>query len=87
MCPKIGGLAGEFRSVIDHHDLGHASLERKTVKYTDDPKAWERAVDLERETLPAALIHDVEATKYSPIDQGVADEVHGPALVEAFSSN
>src|ERR1700753_324864 len=87
MSPKVKGLACEFRPVIDHDDLGHASLAYETVKNSDHPKAWQRAVYLERETLPAALIHDVEAAKRSPVDQGIADEVHRPTLVEAACPN
>jgi hypothetical protein len=61
MSPKIKGLACELRPVIDHYDLGHASLAYETVKNSDHPKARKRAVYLEREALPTVLIHDVEA--------------------------
>jgi hypothetical protein len=72
--------AGELEAIVDHGTLGKASLRGEPLEHSNDSQAGERGVNLDRETLPRKVVHDVQGSENSAGGQRVGHEVHRPWL-------
>jgi len=80
--PDLESAARELRPVVaDDRFWPAATLAHELGQHPRDQPARDRALHSNRQTLPGAVVDDVERSKAGPATDLIGGEVHRPALV------
>jgi len=79
--PEVKRLARELRPVITGDGTGRSHRVTEGIEHIGHRGSPDGGIDMERQTLAGAVIHQSQATEAPPSGKLVMDEVHGPALI------
>ena len=79
--PEMDGLAGELRSVVAGDGTGRSHRVANGIEHIDHGGTSDGGIHLDGQTLPGAVIDDIEAPEAPPSGKLVMDEVHGPTFI------
>jgi len=82
--PAEDRVRGQLRSVVADDLKGLAAQLGDPVQLTRDATAGERAVDHQRQALPAEVVDHHQHPEAPPVAQDVGSEVEAPALVRTL---
>src|SRR5215468_206446 len=75
--PRVERAAGKFGSVVDDDLLREWSHGSDPIEDPGNTLTREPVIDFDRQTLPAAIVDEIECAKRTSVGERVAHEVHG----------
>ena len=84
--PEVECLARELGAVVTGDGAGCSHRVTEGIKHIGHGGSPDGCIDMERQTLTGAIIHQSQATEAPPSGKLVMDEVHGPALIGTHGS-
>ena len=84
--PLIHRVAGELRTVVTEDFLRHPVKQDSFVQKASDLLAADRSVYFQSQTFPCNLIDQGEYPEALSRAGGIADKVHGPAVIRSLQT-